>query len=100
MTRPWQRRSQISHQSIDMTKAEATEIQLRWTQQVDPPLCEHLKVELEGTEGREVSGTYRRTACVGLVGLAWWRQKRLASPPVRFLEVEGRHQHQECWPIR
>jgi hypothetical protein len=83
-----------------MTKAEATEIQLRWTQQVDPPLCEHLKVELEGTEGREVSGTYRRTACVGLVGLAWWRQKRLASPPVRFLEVEGRHQHQECWPIR
>src|SRR3954471_19035444 len=33
---------------------------LRWTQQGHLPLCEHLKVELEQTEGGDVSGTYRR----------------------------------------
>ena len=50
-------------QSTDMTKSGAAEIQLRWTQQGNLPLCEHPKVELEQTEGREVSGTYRCTTC-------------------------------------
>ena len=52
-----------SPQSTDMTKSAAAEIQLRWTQQGDLPLCEHLKVELEQTEGGEASGTYRCTTC-------------------------------------
>jgi hypothetical protein len=52
-----------SRRSTDMTKAEADEIQLKWTQQDNPPLCEHRKVELEQTEGGDVSGTYRCTAC-------------------------------------
>ena len=46
-----------------MTKAEAAETQRRWTQQGDLPLCEHLNVELEQTEGGDVSGPYRCTAC-------------------------------------
>jgi len=46
-----------------MTKAEAAETQGRWTQQDNPPLCEHLNVELEQPEGEDVSGTYRCTAC-------------------------------------
>jgi len=50
-------------QSTGMTKSEADEIQLRWTQQGRLPLCEHLKVELEQTEGGDVSGTYRCTTC-------------------------------------
>ncbi len=50
-------------QSTDMTKAEAAETQGRWTQQDNPPLCEHLHVELEQPEGEDVSGTYRCTAC-------------------------------------
>jgi formylmethanofuran dehydrogenase subunit E len=62
LTRPW-RRSPTSLQSTDMTKAEADGIQLRWTKQENPPLCEHRKVELEQTEGGEVSGTYRCTTC-------------------------------------
>ena len=50
-------------QPTDMTKSEAAEIQLKWTQQGNLPLCEHLKVELEQTEGGDVSGTYRCTTC-------------------------------------
>ena len=46
-----------------MTKSEAVELQLRWTRQGNLVLCEHLKVELEETEGGEVSGTYRCAAC-------------------------------------
>ena len=52
-----------NHQSTDMTKAEASDIQLRWLQQADPPLCEHLHVELEQAEVGDVSGTYRCTSC-------------------------------------
>lgn len=47
----------------EMTKSEAAELQLRWTQQGNRPLCEHRKVKLEQTEGGEVSGTYRCTTC-------------------------------------
>ena len=46
-----------------MTKAEAAEIQLRWAQQGNPPVCEHVHVELEEAEVGEVSGTYRCTTC-------------------------------------
>jgi hypothetical protein len=50
-------------QTTDMTKSEAAELQLRWTKQRHPSLCEHPNVELEQTEGGDVSGTYRCTTC-------------------------------------
>ena len=53
----------LDAQSIGITKSEAAERQLSWTQQGDLPLCEHHKVELEQTAGGEVSGTYRCTTC-------------------------------------
>jgi hypothetical protein len=46
-----------------MTKAEAAKLQGKRSQQADRPFCEHLKVELEQTEGGDVSGTYRCTTC-------------------------------------
>jgi len=46
-----------------MTKAEAAELQKKRRQHADRPFCEHLKVELEQTEGGDVSGTYRCTTC-------------------------------------
>ena len=33
-----------------MTKAEAAELQVRWTQQMDSPLCVHRKIDLERSE--------------------------------------------------
>ena len=60
---PLWRPSPTSLQSTEMTKSEAAALQVKWTQHVDLPFCEHLKVELEQTEGGDVSGTYRCTTC-------------------------------------
>jgi hypothetical protein len=46
-----------------MTNAEAAELQLKWIQQGDPPLCEHLKVELEYNNDSSETDTYRCTTC-------------------------------------
>ncbi|MGH7216548.1 MAG: hypothetical protein ACREIG_04870 [Nitrospiraceae bacterium] len=46
-----------------MTKAQATDLNAKWTQQDPPPLCEHLKVELESTEDGYVPGHYHCTTC-------------------------------------
>lgn len=50
-----------------MTKAQATELQMKWKQQVTPPPCEHLKIDLERSEDGYVTGNYRCTACGDLV---------------------------------
>jgi formylmethanofuran dehydrogenase subunit E len=60
---PFSTAPSTDNQSTGITKSEAAEIQLSWTQQGDLPVCEHHKVELEQTEGKEVSGTYRCTTC-------------------------------------
>ena len=46
-----------------MTNAEAAELQLKWIQQGDPSLCEHLKVELEYNDDSSERDTYRCTTC-------------------------------------
>ena len=33
-----------------MTKAEAAELQVKWSQQMEPPLCVHRKIDLERSE--------------------------------------------------
>ena len=47
-----------------MTKTQAAELQAKWNRQVKyPPLCEHLKVDVERNEDGYVTGSYRCTAC-------------------------------------
>jgi DNA-directed RNA polymerase subunit M/transcription elongation factor TFIIS len=46
-----------------MTKAEAAELQVRWTQQMDSPLCVHRKIDLERSEDGYMTGNYRCLAC-------------------------------------
>jgi hypothetical protein len=46
-----------------MTNAEAAELQLKWIQQGDSPLCEHLKVELEYNDDNSETDIYRCTTC-------------------------------------
>ena len=46
-----------------MTKANTAESLVRQAQQVDPPLCEHLKVELERNEIGGMTGNYHCTTC-------------------------------------
>jgi hypothetical protein len=46
-----------------MTKAEADALQVKWTQQGDPPLCEYLKIDLERIEDGYMTGTYRYLTC-------------------------------------
>jgi hypothetical protein len=46
-----------------MTKAEAAELQVRWIQQMDSPLCVHRKIDLERSEDGYMTGNYRGLAC-------------------------------------
>ena len=49
-----------------MTMIQAAELQAKWNRQVKyPPLCEHLKVDVERNEDGYVTGSYRCTACGG-----------------------------------
>jgi hypothetical protein len=50
-----------------MTKAQASDLQAKWKQQVNPPPCEHLLIDVERTEDGYVTGNYRCTACGDLV---------------------------------
>jgi hypothetical protein len=34
-----------------MTKTQAAELQVKWKELVDPPACEHLKQEMESSDG-------------------------------------------------
>jgi len=52
-----------------MTKAQATELKAKWTQQDPPRLCEHLIIDVERTEDAYVTGNYRCLACGDLVSL-------------------------------
>jgi hypothetical protein len=46
-----------------MTKGEAADLQATWTQQGDPPLCVHLKIDLERSEDGYMTGKYRCLGC-------------------------------------
>jgi len=46
-----------------MTNAEAAELQLKWIQRGDSPLCEHLKVELEYNDDNSETDIHRCTTC-------------------------------------
>lgn len=52
-----------------MTKAQAADLKAKWNQQVIPPPCEHLILDLERTEDANVTGNYRCLACGDLVSL-------------------------------
>jgi hypothetical protein len=46
-----------------MTNAEAAELQLKWIQQGDSPLCEHLNLEVEYNAEKSETDIYRCTTC-------------------------------------
>jgi hypothetical protein len=41
-----------------MTKAQATELQVKWKQQLLPRLCEYPKIDMERNEDGYVAGNY------------------------------------------
>ncbi len=46
-----------------MTKVQAAEVHVNWHQQGEPPICEHLKVELECSHDGHLTGSYYCLAC-------------------------------------
>ena len=46
-----------------MTKAQTAEVHANWHQQGEPPICEHLKVELECSHDGHLTGTNYCLAC-------------------------------------
>ena len=46
-----------------MTKIQAAVLCARWNRQIDPPLCAHLKVELEHSASAYLSSTYHCRTC-------------------------------------
>ena len=62
----WNRRfdKKLRNEGNVMTKTQAAELQAKWNRQVKyPPVCEHLKVDVERNEDGYVTGSYRCTAC-------------------------------------
>ena len=46
-----------------MTKTQASELQAKWKQRIDPAPCEHPNQELEASEGGYLTGHYHCTDC-------------------------------------
>jgi hypothetical protein len=46
-----------------MTKIQAAVLWARWNQQLDPPLCAHLHVEVEHNASAYVASIYHCLAC-------------------------------------
>jgi hypothetical protein len=55
--------SLLSMEVGQMTKTQAAEVHANWHQQEEPPICEHLKVELECNPDGHLTGSYYCLAC-------------------------------------
>jgi hypothetical protein len=52
---------------VQMTKAEAEALRVKWKGQIDPPACEHPNQELETSESGYLTGNHHCVDCGELV---------------------------------